>query len=108
MAVGDVEGEDAAGGEVAAVEVEGLAGEQVDGDGVAGEGVDDKDVEVLGFFAGQGRAGVALDDADLGGRIAYVAEDIAGDGDDGGVDVVEGDVVGRACRRRRWRWRRGR
>jgi len=35
MLIGDVEGENAAGGEVAFVEVNGLCGEQVDGDGVA-------------------------------------------------------------------------
>ena len=38
--VGDVEGEDSAGGEVALVEGDGLGGEEVEGDGVAGEGVD--------------------------------------------------------------------
>ena len=45
--VGDVEGEDAVGGEVAEVELERLGGEQVEGDGVAGEGVDGEDVEAL-------------------------------------------------------------
>ena len=58
--VGDMEGEDAAGGEVNLVEGHGLRGEQVERDGVAGEGVDDQDVEPLWRLGGEGGAGVAF------------------------------------------------
>jgi len=97
VAVGDVEGEDSARREMAAVELEGFAGEQVDGDGVAREGVDDEHVEVLRRFMGQGVAGVSDDDIDLGAGVADIGEDVAGNGDHGGIDVVEGDVVAGAA-----------
>ena len=51
--VGDVEGEDAVGGQVLEVELERLGGEQVERDGVAGEGIDGEDVEALGLIGGE-------------------------------------------------------
>ena len=110
--VGDVEGEDAVGLEVAEVELDGLSGEQVQRDGVAGEGVDGEDVEVLRVvcceLGGERGAGVAGDDGDLGDGVADVGEEVAGDGLDLGVDLVEADAVVGAGRRRRGFRLRGR
>src|SRR4051812_29701958 len=78
---------------MAAVEGEGLRGEEMERDGVAGEGVDDEHVEFLRAFTGQGGAGVAGNDVDVRAGFADVGEDVAGDGFDSGVDLVEADAV---------------
>ena len=46
-----------------------------------------------GGSRGEGGAGVAGDDVDVGRGVADVGEDVLGDGDDGGVDFVETDAV---------------
>src|SRR5947207_14836844 len=42
-------------------------------------------------------SGVAFDNVDLGAGVADVSEDVAGDGLDGRIDVVEANAVSRAA-----------
>ena len=93
--VRDVKRDDAVGCEVSLIERDGFRGEQMQGDRVTREGIDSEYIEVLGGFARESAASVAICKTDLCSRVAEVGEEVLRDRADQWVDLVEADTVAR-------------
>lgn len=78
------------------VKSDGLGREQMQRNGVAGEGVNNEDIEILWRLTGQRGARVTGSEAERGGRVAQVREQVLRDGENHRVDLVKAHAVPRA------------